>query len=149
MIQGTDGLVQAKSWQVLATVRRYDADINEFIREFGPAIGARMFDTFERPYDEERHHGNLLVNAGIQLLEDLLIGAGGTVYSNANAHIGVGEEKAPHPADGSGADRQRGSHSLLLRALRHRSRLSSPRRRPLWLRAPPSNRPAWVRRTSM
>lgn len=35
--------------------------------------------------------GNLLVNAGINLLEDLLIGAGGTVYSNANAYIGVGD----------------------------------------------------------
>lgn len=35
--------------------------------------------------------GNILVNAGIALLEDLLIGAGGTVYSNANAYIGVGD----------------------------------------------------------
>lgn len=91
MTLATDGLVLPKSWQVLATVRRYDADINEFIREFGRDIGTRMFATFERPYDEERHPGNLLVNAGIQLLEDLLIGAGGTVYSNANAHIGVGD----------------------------------------------------------
>lgn len=35
--------------------------------------------------------GNLLVNAGIALLEDLLIGAGGTVFSNANAYLGVGD----------------------------------------------------------
>lgn len=34
---------------------------------------------------------NLLVNAGIQLLEDLLIGAGGTVYNNANSYIGIGD----------------------------------------------------------
>lgn len=33
---------------------------------------------------------NLLTNAGAQLVEDLLIGAGGTVFSNANAYIGVG-----------------------------------------------------------
>lgn len=33
---------------------------------------------------------NLLVNSGIQLLEDLLIGAGGTAYNNANSYLGVG-----------------------------------------------------------
>jgi hypothetical protein len=33
---------------------------------------------------------NLSANAGLQLEADLLIGAGGTVFSNANAHIGVG-----------------------------------------------------------
>jgi hypothetical protein len=35
--------------------------------------------------------GNLAVTAGLQLLEDLLIGAGGTAFSNANARIGVGD----------------------------------------------------------
>lgn len=35
--------------------------------------------------------GNILVTAGIALLEDLLIGAGGTVFSNANARLGVGD----------------------------------------------------------
>lgn len=35
--------------------------------------------------------GNILVTAGITLLLNLLIGAGGTVYSNANAHLGVGD----------------------------------------------------------
>lgn len=33
---------------------------------------------------------NLSANAGLQLEADLLIGAGGTVFSNANAHIGIG-----------------------------------------------------------
>jgi hypothetical protein len=33
---------------------------------------------------------NLSANAGLQLEADLLIGAGGTVFNNANAHIGVG-----------------------------------------------------------
>jgi len=41
-----------------------------------------------------REGENILVNAGIQLLLDLLIGAGGTVYSNANAHIGIGDSTA-------------------------------------------------------
>lgn len=34
--------------------------------------------------------GNILVTAGITLLWNLLIGAGGTVFSNANAYLGVG-----------------------------------------------------------
>jgi hypothetical protein len=33
---------------------------------------------------------NLLTNVGAQIIEDLLIGAGGTVFSNANAYIGIG-----------------------------------------------------------
>lgn len=36
-------------------------------------------------------HGNLLVNEGIGRLLDLLCGAGGTAYNNANAYIGVGD----------------------------------------------------------
>lgn len=34
---------------------------------------------------------NLAVNVGIQLLEDLLIGAGGTAYNLANSFIGAGD----------------------------------------------------------
>lgn len=43
------------------------------------------------PYEVVEGEGNILVNAGIALMEDLLIGAGGTVFSNANAHLGVGD----------------------------------------------------------
>src|SRR3990172_10293464 len=39
-------------------------------------------------------HGNILLNEGIDLLLDLLIGAGGTVYSNANTYLGVGDSSA-------------------------------------------------------
>ena len=39
----------------------------------------------------EQQFFNLLANAGAALVEDLLIGAGGTVYSNANAYIGSGD----------------------------------------------------------
>lgn len=42
--------------------------------------------------------GNLLLNEGIQLLLDLLIGAGGTVYSNANAQLGVGDSATAESA---------------------------------------------------
>lgn len=48
-------------------------------------------DGESKPYEVIEIDGNLLVNAGIQLLEDLLIGAGGTAFSNANAYLGVGE----------------------------------------------------------
>lgn len=42
--------------------------------------------------------GNLLLNEGIQRLEDLLIGAGGTTYANANAFIGVGDTNTAEAA---------------------------------------------------
>jgi len=41
--------------------------------------------------DVREADGNLLVNSGIALMLDLLIGAGGTVYSNANAYLGIGD----------------------------------------------------------
>jgi hypothetical protein len=40
---------------------------------------------------EVMEFSNLLSNAGGALAEDLLIGAGGTVFSNANAYIGSGD----------------------------------------------------------
>jgi hypothetical protein len=43
--------------------------------------------------------GNLLLNEGIQEMEDLLIAAGGTTaYNNANAEIGVGDSNAAEAA---------------------------------------------------
>lgn len=42
--------------------------------------------------------GNILVNTGLQLMGDLLIGAGGTVYSNANAYLGVGDSSTAESA---------------------------------------------------
>ena len=42
--------------------------------------------------------GNLLLNEGIQRLEDLLIAAGGTAYNNANAFIGVGDTNTAEAA---------------------------------------------------
>lgn len=45
---------------------------------------------------------NLLLNAGITLLLQLLIGAGGTVFSNANARLGVGDSSASEAASQTG-----------------------------------------------
>lgn len=41
---------------------------------------------------------NLLLNEGIQRLEDLLIAAGGTAYNNANSYIGVGDTNTAEAA---------------------------------------------------
>jgi hypothetical protein len=46
--------------------------------------------------------GNVLLNEGIALLLDLLIGAGGTAYNNANARIGVGESSTAEAASQTG-----------------------------------------------
>jgi hypothetical protein len=44
-----------------------------------------------KPYDVIHDEGNLLVNVGIAILEDKLIGAGSAqVYDNGHARIGVG-----------------------------------------------------------
>ena len=58
-------------WKCVTTVEKFDADGVLYERRVIP--------------------GNILVTSGLQLLEDLLIGAGGTVFSNANARIGVGD----------------------------------------------------------
>lgn len=65
------------------TIRKY-ADDEAFARD----------DAFE----EQQVDGNLMVNAGLQLMEDLLIGAGGTVFNNANSYIGVGDSSASEAA---------------------------------------------------
>lgn len=43
------------------------------------------------PAEVREADGNLLVTAGITLLLNLLIGAGGTTFANANAYLGVGD----------------------------------------------------------
>lgn len=44
-----------------------------------------------KPYNVTHFKGNLLLNEGIQVLEDLLIGEAGDVYDNTNAYLGVGD----------------------------------------------------------
>jgi len=57
-----------------------------------------------KPYEVVEKHGNVLLNAGIDELWDLVTGAGGTAYDNAHAHIGVGDSSAA--ADASQTDLQ-------------------------------------------
>jgi hypothetical protein len=76
------------NWAVEATVRKYAEDAAAWLAD-GRTIADFQRDC--RPSEVRHVRGNMLVNAGIALLEDLLIGAGGTVFSNANARLGVGD----------------------------------------------------------
>src|SRR3990167_1705759 len=75
------------SWKVKALLRKYR--------------NKRAFQEGNH-YEERVVEGNLLLNEGIQLLEDLLIGAGGTAYNNANARIGVGNSSTAAVATQTG-----------------------------------------------
>lgn len=67
------------TWKAKVRVEKYRENDGEYI----PGVSI--------PYEVIEREGNILVNAGIALLEDLLIGAGGTVYNNANSYLGVGD----------------------------------------------------------
>jgi hypothetical protein len=49
-------------------------------------------------YDVSKIDGNLLLNAGITLLLNLLAGAGGTPFNNTNSRLGVGDSTAAEAA---------------------------------------------------
>jgi len=51
---------------------------------------------------EEVFHQNVALNEGLQLMLDLLIGAGGTVFSEANAYLGVGDSTTSEDATQTG-----------------------------------------------
>jgi hypothetical protein len=69
-------------WRVKYRVTKYKGDFKSEAE--AKAAGAECLGTVER-------ESNLLVNVGIAILEDKLIGAGSaTVYSNTYARIGVG-----------------------------------------------------------
>jgi len=55
-----------------------------------------------KPYEEQEVDGNLLLNAGITLMLNLLTGAGGTPYNNANARVGVGTSNVAAAATQTG-----------------------------------------------
>ena len=63
-----------KLWHCTTTVEKFDDD--------GRFLERRVVE------------GNIAVSAGIALVLDLLIAAGGTAFNNANARIGVGDSSA-------------------------------------------------------
>jgi len=46
------------------------------------------------PTEVIEFEGNLMMNVGINVMLDLLMGAAGTTFSNANAYLGVGDSNA-------------------------------------------------------
>ncbi len=54
------------------------------------------------PYEIIEGEGNLMLNEGIDEIWDLVTGVGGTVYSNANARIGVGNSNTAADATQTG-----------------------------------------------
>ncbi|MDQ2995456.1 MAG: hypothetical protein M3R61_00150 [Chloroflexota bacterium] len=70
------------SWKTHWTAAYYDGDWTAEQIDAGLA---------GLPSDVREQDGNILVTAGITLLLNLLIGAGGTVYNNANAFLGIGD----------------------------------------------------------
>jgi hypothetical protein len=79
-------------WGVKWTLEKFDADLDDYLREFGHGVEA--YERFHRensPYERRVIEGNLLVNNGIQLMLDALTGTAITAFSNANARIGVGD----------------------------------------------------------
>lgn len=66
---------------------------------------------FRLPYEVLEDEGNLLVNAGINVMEQLLVAsASPTAYNNANAYIGVGDSNTA--ASASQTDLQAASNKL-------------------------------------
>lgn len=76
-------------WNVHGWVEKFDGvALNPALANLpGSALTAYGLE----PDDRVEFHGNLLTNAGVQRLEDLLIGAGGTAFNNANTRLGVGD----------------------------------------------------------
>jgi len=55
-----------------------------------------------RPYDVSEFLENVLLNEGIAVLQTLLIGTGGTAFSNAAAYLGVGDSSTAAAAAQTG-----------------------------------------------
>lgn len=89
-----------KTWQIAARVDKYDAaDMRRAVASRPVRRLLRGCSPFTleprpgaRPYESIDVDGNLLLNAGIQRLEDLLIVAGGQGFDAAHSRIGVGND---------------------------------------------------------
>jgi hypothetical protein len=75
----------SKTWDVTAVVEKWDR--------------ASDHEAGLPPDDVVSAKDNLLLNDGINLMLDLLIGAGGTAFNNGNSFIGVGDSTTTAAAD--------------------------------------------------
>ena len=77
-------------WKVKTTLEKRHGDINACK---SPEERLRFLAETE-PYDVVVKEGNLLLNAGMDLVLSLMTGQGGDAYTNAAAQIGVGNGDA-------------------------------------------------------
>lgn len=88
--------IEKGEWGFRWTCDKWSEEACSFVRKklhlekFAPVSSDQLLAVIGRPEEILVVEGNLLLNEGIQRLEDLLIAAGGTSYNNANAFIGVG-----------------------------------------------------------
>jgi len=98
------GIIEHINRRTVWTVAKRAGDFGSFvsgkIRDMKDATAAELQEAKayweqywlgnQTPYEVITVDGNLMVTAGITLLWTLLIGGGGTAFSNANARLGVG-----------------------------------------------------------
>lgn len=83
------------AWKTDYRVEKYDGDVEAAVqadmdRGTVEQIKAAWFAD-RRPVEVVEFSENLLLNEGITRLLNLLVGAGGTAFNNANARLGVGD----------------------------------------------------------
>jgi hypothetical protein len=76
-------------WHAHATVRKYWGEVTE---------AQVLAGELPEPYEVVEADGNLLLTAGITLMLNLLIGAGGTTFANASCYLGVGDSSTAESA---------------------------------------------------
>jgi hypothetical protein len=81
LVGAMSGVADAGRWRADWRLDKYDGEVTPEQIDAGLAD---LIESIDLP-------GNILVTAGITLMLNLLIGAGGTVYSNANAYLGAGD----------------------------------------------------------
>lgn len=92
-------LQESMGFKRVWTIRRY---LNDEAFEAGTPTPVPDAVTGEMLAAVEEFEGNILLNEGGALALDLLIGAGGTAYNNANAYLGVGDSSASESAAHTG-----------------------------------------------
>lgn len=80
-------------WRPVAKVQKYDYDTLDRLGLLG-VDGTALRAEGVLPYEERISEGNLLMNAGINRMIALLLGAGGQAFTNPFTRLGVGDGTA-------------------------------------------------------
>jgi hypothetical protein len=87
IVMSLDGI----KWQPHARIEKYDAaDVVELTRVLGHEPSAEELRALGADPRILEVSGNLLTTAGLSRITSLIIGGGGTTFSNGNAAVGVG-----------------------------------------------------------